>query len=153
MAAGLRLRLEIEDTGHTVRKVKEMGYRAEEARPVLRMIKHLMEVGAEEQFVSEGARSSEHWKQDLPATVQQKLAEGADARTEIRTGDLARSILGGGDNNTIHRLTKQSTTFGTKVFYSVYQGHTRRLLALTRSDADRWSELMVRYILTGETHV
>lgn len=148
MASGLKLRLEIEDTGHTVRKVKEMGYRAEAARPVLRQIKHLMEQGAAEQFLTEGERGGYRWKPDLPATVQKKLAEGADRRTEIRTGDLARSLMGG--DKAIRRLSDHSTTFGTRVFYSVYQGHLRRLLELTRADADVYSTMMVKWILDGE---
>ena len=147
---GLRLRLEIEGDGETVESIRALGERANNAKPVLTVIQKLMEQGAEEQFATKGARGGMSWQVDKDTTIARKVAAGESRDTEVRTGDLARSLLGGGSGSTIRRLSKSSTTYGTRVFYAVFQGHRRQLLRLTTRDADAWSEKMVRWILDGE---
>jgi hypothetical protein len=144
-----RLKLEVEDTGILVHEVEELGNRAWDAKPVLRRIQEDMAMTTISQFASQGGRSGERWKPDEKSTVERKVAEGYSSRTEMRTGTLAASLLFHGPGN-IHRLSKASTTFGTRVFYAVFQGHARRLLAITMGDADRWSDWMLRWVLHGE---
>ena len=55
----------------------------------------------------------------------------------------------GGGGNAIRRLSKQSTTYGTRLFYAQFQGHKRMLLRVTLQDADLWAEKMVDWILSG----
>lgn len=146
--SSFRVRLLVEDTEPTTAELLEIAHRARDARPVLRAVNRMMQVGAWEQFQSEGARGGHAWLPDKPETVLRKERSGLDPRTERRTRDLEASLLVGGKGN-INRLSAQSTTFGTRVFYARFQGHKRRLLQVTLSDANRWSEMFIDYILSG----
>lgn len=143
-----RLRLHIDGVHPTEKLFDEIAMRALDARPILRVIQRLQQETAEEQFVSKGAASGNPWEPDLPETAERKEKEGDDPRTEIKTGELARSLLGSSDT-TIRRLTSKSTTYGTRLFYSVYQGRKRTLLMLTTKDAQDWSERMSNWLLLG----
>lgn len=145
-----KLRLEIEGDDLAATMLQDIGDRAEDAKPVLTVIRELMRKGAEAQFVTEGGRGGLRWLPDAKSTIQKKLSQGYPTHTEIMTSDLYISLTqraGGG--NAIRRLSRYSTTFGTRVFYAQFQGHKRRLLEITSRDADDWAERMVRYLVEG----
>lgn len=145
---GLRLKLEIEGDGQIVEDVRQLGERARDAKPVLRIIQKLMEEGAREQFESHGARGGKPWLEDKKSTVERKKREGFGEELEVRTNETRDSLFGG--SGSIRRLSKSSTTFGTGVFQARFQGHRRMLLKLVMADADRWSKMMVDWILEGK---
>jgi phage gpG-like protein len=150
MVSGPRLRLYIDGGNAAAEEIRAIGERARDAKPVLRTIQGLMARGAKEQFETEGSRGGLAWEPDTKAWVKRKAAKGQDLRTERRTHALEESLMSaGGGKDSIRRLSKQSTAFGTRLFYAQFQGHKRMLLALTLKDADRFSELMVDYILSG----
>jgi hypothetical protein len=144
----MRLRLLIEGDGQLIHDVKEIGHRASDAKPVLTVIQKLMEEGAREQFETRGARGGKEWQPDKDETVKRKEREGFGDELEVRTSETRDSLFGGA--GVIRRLSKSSTTFGTRVFQARFQGHRRQLLRLTLHDSDKWSEMMVRWILDGE---
>lgn len=148
----MKLKLEIHGHDAVADELKQIGERAHDAKPVLRVIQALMAESAREQFESEGSRGGLPWVPDKNATVARKAREGFKEDTEIRTGDLEKSLaqLGGG-GNAIRRLSMASTTFGTRLFYARFQGHKRQLLRITTKDADLWAEKMVDWILSGNT--
>lgn len=147
---GPRLRLYIDEKGATADELRGIIERAREPKPVMRVIQQLMMEGAAEQFESEGSRGGYHWAADKEKYVARKLKEGHDERIEIRKGDLRMSLLArSGGGNAIRRLSKASTTVGTRLFYSVFQGHRRQLLTLTSRDQDIYAEKMIDYLLTG----
>ena len=149
--AAPRLRLYIDGTDSTIEEIRAIGVRARNARPVLEQIQALMAEGAAEQFVSEGARGGLKWKPDERSYVERKAKEGHATDLEVRTHTLHDSLVAkGGGGNAIRRLSKASTTFGTRVYYAQFQGHRRELLAVTKTDQDRWATKMIDYILTGE---
>jgi phage gpG-like protein len=148
---GPRLRLYIDGEHAAAREIRAIGDRARDAKPVLRVIQGLMARGAKEQFESEGSRGGLAWEPDTKAWVKRKASKEQDTQTERRTGALEESLMStGGGKDAIRRLSKQSTTYGTRLFYAQFQGHRRTLLALTLKDADRFSELMVDWILSGD---
>jgi phage gpG-like protein len=148
--SGPRLRLYIDGENAAAEEIRAIGERARDAKPVLRVIQGLMARGAKEQFETEGSRSGLAWEPDTKAWVKRKASKDQDTRTERRTGALEESLMStGGGRDAIRRLSKQSTTHGTRLFYAQYQGHKRMLLALTLREADRFSELMVDWILSG----
>lgn len=144
-----KLKLEIDGLGATERNLKEIAYRAMNAKPVLRKINYLMQRGAWEQFSSEGSRGGTPWLKDKMATVKKKAAAGEDQRTERASRDLEASLLAGGADN-IKRLSAHATTYGTRLHYARFQGHKRRLLQVTGSDANLWTKMIVEYILSGD---
>lgn len=147
---GPRLKLYIDGEGAVAEDFRAIGARAQDAKPVLRVIQGLMAKAAREQFESEGDRGGLKWEPDTPAWIARKTARHQDTRTERRTGVLEASLMAeGGGGDRIRRLSKQSTTFGTRVFYAQFQGHKRQLLRVTLQDADLWAEKMVDWILSG----
>jgi len=147
---GPRLKLYIDGEGAVAEDFRAIGARAHDAKPVLRVIQGLMAKAAREQFEGEGARGGLKWQPDTPGWIARKAAKHQDPRTERRTGALEASLMSeSGGSNSIRRLSKQSTTFGTRVFYAQFQGHKRQLLRVTLQDADLWAEKMVDWILSG----
>jgi phage gpG-like protein len=149
--SGPRLKLYIDGDGAAEDELKAIGARARDAKPVLRVIQGLMARGAKEQFETEGERGGLAWDKDTQAWVKRKAAKGQDTRTERRTGALWESLtMEAGDfAEEIRKVLKTSTTFGTRLFYAQFQGYSRQLLRITLKDADRWAELMVDWILSG----
>ncbi|MFZ1927389.1 MAG: hypothetical protein WAU42_14775 [Solirubrobacteraceae bacterium] len=149
--SGPRLRLYIDGTDAAADELREIGERARDAKPVLRVIQGLMAKAAREQFESEGERGGLKWEPDSPRWIERKLYHHWAADTEHRTGDLAASLMAAtSGGNAIRRLSKQSTTYGTRLFYAQFQGHKRQLLRVTLHDADDWAERMVDWILSGK---
>lgn len=151
-AKGPLLKLYIDETGLSREDILAIGTRARDAKPVLRAIQGLMAEGAKEQFEGEGSRGGLRWEPDSKMWAARKRREGKDEHTEIRTGDLRAALMsttGGG--NAIRRLSKASTTFGVRLFYSAFQGHRRQLLVITTKDQDRWASMMLDWVLEGKT--
>jgi hypothetical protein len=147
---GPRLKLAIEGANLAEDMLFGIVERSHDMKPVLRVIQELMRKNEEGQFVTEGERGGNKWALDKPDTIAKKLAMGQSDHTEIGTGDLYISLTqraGGGDAN--RRISRHSTTFGTRRFYAVFQGKKRELLAFTMMDADNWAERMVAYCLEG----
>lgn len=146
-----KLKLGIEGENVAVDLLLGIAERSHEAKPVLAVIQELMRRGAEEQFFSEGSRGGLRWVPDKPNTIEKKLAAGYPTNhTEIMTTRLLASLQkrsGGGD--AIRRLSRHSTTFGTRVFYAHWQGHKRQLLGITTRDADSWAERMATWLVEG----
>lgn len=148
--SGPRLKLYIDGEEAAADEFRAIGARARDAKPVLRVIQALMANAAREQFEGEGTRGGLKWEPDTPRWVARKIEAQQDARTERRTGALEASLMSeGGGGDSIRRLSKQSTTFGTRLFYAQFQGHRRQLLRVTLQDADLWAEKMVDWILSG----
>jgi phage gpG-like protein len=148
---GPRLRLYIDGEKAVAEDLRAIGQRARDAKPVMRVIQQLMARGAREQFETQGARSGEPWKTDTPAWIERKRRAGHSTDTEQETGATMASLISAGrTKGAVRRLSKTSTTFGTRTFASQWQGHRRRLLGITMKDADRWAELMVDWILSGK---
>jgi hypothetical protein len=146
-----RIRLYIEEHGNTREELEEIGHRARDAKPVMRVIQALMVEAGMEQFATEGSRSGEKWKPDKEKWAARKTREGFSDDTEVKSSDLRTAMMaktGGG--GTIRRVSKASTTVGVRLYYAQFQGHKRRLLALTRDDKNRYASMMIDYILTGK---
>jgi len=149
-AAVPRLKLYVDDDGATEEQLREIGERAYEAKPVMRVIQGLMADAAIEQFESEGSRGGFRWKPDKEPWSDRKKREGHSPDTEVETGDLREAMIaktGGG--NAIRRLSKNSTTVGVRMFYAAFQGHNRQLLILTVRDQDNYATRMIEWILEG----
>lgn len=145
-----RLRLYVDEEGSTKEELLAIGERAREAKPVMRVIQALMVEGQMEQFASEGTRSGERWLADSKSWEARKKREGLDEHTEVRKGDLRDAMMAKtGGKGAIRRLSKASTTTGVRLYYAVFQGHKRRLLALTRGDQDNYASRMIEWILEG----
>jgi hypothetical protein len=148
--SGPRLKLEIEGANLAEDMLFGIVDRSHDMKPVLKVIRELMRKNAEAQFVTEGTRGGRRWELDKPNTIAKKIAAGYPNKTEIMTSDLYVSLTqraGGGD--AIRRISRHSTTFGTRRFYAIFQGHKRQLLEFTTMDADDWAQRMVAYCLEG----
>lgn len=144
------MKLEIEGADLAIDMLVGIAERSYDMKPVLTVIQELMRKGAEAQFASEGERGGKRWQLDKPDTVAKKVAAGYPDHTEIETLDLFTALTqrsGGGQ--AIRRISRHSTTFGTRLFYAQFQGNKRQLLALTTMDADNFASRMVSYVLEG----
>jgi hypothetical protein len=145
--SGPRMRLLIDGANLAEDMLTGILERSHDMKPVLRVIQDEMRKDAEVQFVTEGGRSGTPWEKDAPSTIAKKIAAGYPNRTEVLTADLYDSLTDTGGGNSIRRLSRHSTTLGTKLHYAAFQKNP--LLVITTTDADNWAERMIRYCLEG----
>lgn len=147
-----RLTLYIDDAGATADEIEKIGWRSRNAKPVMQNIIKHMSGAQREQFMSEGGRGGRKWQPLTEAWVERKRAHGWHPGIETRLGDLRDSLTVGEAGEfaaEVRHAGKTSATYGSKLFYSRFQGWRRTLLYMTESDMNLYGEMMIDYILSG----
>lgn len=122
------------------------------SKPVFRTIgEHMMDI-INEQFRSEGKRSTGGWAPLKESTIEAK----GHAGILVDSGDLFRSLTRRGDRGNIFTVQPNLLRLGTTLDYAVFHQKgtnrmpQRKIIEFTEVDRRHFMKIIQRYMVTGE---
>jgi phage gpG-like protein len=138
----MRVSVVVHGEDAAARELWQMGERATHAQPVLGLVAQMLEATQQRNFRGEGSEFGP-WPVLAPGT----LADKTNTRPLVATGALERSLSGGASS--VRRITDDSVTVGTSIFYARFQHGKRPLVGITARDATVAAEMVARYVEDG----
>ena len=121
-----------------------LGRRLEDGTPALYdLVDRLLEVH-QERFTGRGQR----WRKLDPATLRIDRQQGRDPRPNVLTGALMRSLTIRDAPGQLVRVTPNSLTFGTRIWYAQFAKKLRRNpVGMTREQRKQFAAELKRLLL------
>lgn len=135
------------------RELLRAGLRADDARPVLEQIADWWMEWTEEQFITEGRRSSGGWEELAPSTVRSR--GGAAHPILVQSGRLMRELTRRTNVHVTDSFAHLSIPDAEDEYGRYHQTGTskmpqRRPIEFTQADRIRMTRAIQRWVVTGE---
>jgi hypothetical protein len=149
----VRVDCDVSGAVEAARHVDEVGERASDARPVLKIVQKVIADGVEANFRGGGGRFGEPWEPNRPGTLARKARMGQGSETLVGNGDLGAALTGGKGKR--RRLGKSSTAVGVALFYARFLNDgtkfmpRRKVIGISDADRARSVNYVERYVIEG----
>jgi hypothetical protein len=153
---GPAVSMEVRGAKDAARRIEEIGERAEDMRPAMRLIKVILEEGHARQFATKGSFLGTPWPENSPETVARKARSGAPslASQMVESGDLQESLSGGKGGRS--RVSKGGVSVGTSLFYALFHLNPQRdgmparpVVGVNREQEETALSLIERHVIRG----
>lgn len=133
-------------------ELEQLAQRARNGKPATTVILEQMRQAQVEQFASSGGRGGSPWAPDSEGWKDRKADEGKSSQPLRYTDALYESLTTKGRGSAgVRSATGQKAALGTKIAYAIYQGNKRRLIAFTEADTVTWEDVIVNWLIKGES--
>lgn len=149
------MRVDFEVTGADLaaRDLAEIGERAADAKPALRVAQNIFEKGLSRNFSSEGSYFGAQWEPNAPGTLAKKARLGQGAEVNVATGATREAAQGGAGRKT--SLRKTSVRVGLTPVGAIFAQRgtkyqpKRKVVGLAQADRELSVRMVERYVVHG----
>lgn len=155
----MRLVLEAFGEQQFARELLRFSERADDMRPVFRVLADDFNKMEDQQFSTQGGFGSGGWRPLRPATIAAKSARGLDTRILHATLTLRKSLTQKSGQGVVRRFSRDEMFVGSSVEYGVHHQWgapranlpRRRPVEFPERNRNDWVKRLQRFLVTGET--